>query len=615
MKPPFLEAIQERILLADGGIGTEIYARGVFFNRCYDEINLSDPRLIAEIHQDYLRAGADLIETNTFGANRLRLAAYGLEDKVADINRRGVEIALEAAQGRAYVAGAMGPLGKSLKPLGLISKEDAGQAFEEQIEALIESGVDLLILETFSSLEELEIAFRAARALSDIPIVTQMSFHYFGEEKFSGVTPEQAVKAMESWGVDVGGTNCGNGPQGVLACVERMRAASSIKLSAMPNAGLPEMVGNRTLYLATPEYMGEYARRFAQQGISLIGGCCGTTPAQIKEMSSFLRSVTKVKTVTVSAPVHGSAEKLQITPAKTEDKSPFGAKLGKKFMVSVELDPPKGLNPEKAIAGARFLHKHGIDVVNIADGPRAIARMSPMGLAVLVRQQVEMETIIHYCCRDRNLLGMQMDLIAANALGLKNILCITGDPPKMGNYPNATAVFDVDAIGLIGLVSRLNRGIDLGGGFMGEATSLVIGAGCNPGAINLDLEVERYQKKIEAGAEFIFSQPVYDPQLLEVFLKRTEHVPRVPFFVGILPLASYKNAEFFHNEVPGMQIPDEVMERMRRAGSRDEQHQEGIRVARETLAAARTLPRIQGVYIYPPFGKYEAILDVIEGII
>jgi len=609
MKQPFLEAIRERILLADGAMGTELYARGVFFNRCFS------PRLIAQIHQDYLKAGSDLIETNTFGANRLRLAAYGLEDKVAEINRRGVEIAREAAQGRAYVAGAVGPLGKSIKPLGLIDREEASRIFSEQIAVLVESGVDLLILETFSNLEELEVAFRAARALSNLPVVAQLSFHYYGEEKFAGVTPERAVRAMEDWGVDVAGTNCGNGPQGVLECIERMRSASTMKLSAMPNAGLPEVVGDRTLYLATPEYMGEYARRFAQNGVSLIGGCCGTTPAQIREMGSFLRSVTAVKKTLVSVPVQRAGEKPQITPARTEEKSPFGAKLGKKFMVSVELDPPKGVNPAKSIAGARFLHEHGIDVVNIADGPRAIARMSPMGLALLVQQQVGMETIVHYCCRDRNLLGMQMDLIAADALGLKNILCITGDPPKMGNYPDATAVFDVDAIGLIGLVSRLNQGVDIGGEFMGEATSLVVGAGCNPGAVNLDLEVERYRKKIEAGAEFVFSQPVYDPRLLEEFLQRTDHVKPVPFFVGVLPLASYKNAEFFHSEVPGMQIPAEVMERMRRAGTRDEQRQEGIRIARESLLAARSMPRVQGVYIFPPFGKYEAIVDVIEGIL
>lgn len=615
MEPSFLEAIQQRILLADGAIGTELYARGVFINRCYDEINLSDPKLIERIHLEYLKAGSEVIETNTFGANRLRLAAYGLEDRGAEINRRGAEIALGAAQGKAYVAGAVGPLGKPIKPLGLIDREEAARAFSEQISALAEGGVDLIILETFTNLDELEIAFRAARAACRLPVVAQMSFHYFGEGKFGGVTPAQAVRAMEEWGVDVAGSNCGNGPQGVLECVELMREASSVKLSAMPNAGLPEVVGGRTLYLATPEYMGEYARRLAQKGVSLIGGCCGTTPAQIKEMKSFLRSVVPVGKVTVEVSAPEAAEKPRIVPMSTENKSPFGAKLGKKFMISVELDPPRGINPEKAIAGARFLHEHGIDVVNIADGPRAVARMSPMGLATLVRQQVGMETIIHYCCRDRNLLGMQMDLIAANALGLKNVLCITGDPPKMGNYPDATAVFDVDAIGLIQLVSRLNRGINIGGEFMGEATSLVIGAGCNPGAVNLDLEVERFGKKIEAGAEFIFSQPVYDPSLLEVFLEKTATVKPVPFFVGILPLASYKNAEFFHSEVPGMQIPPEIMERMRGAGGRDEQRREGIRIARESLSIARSFPRVKGVYVYPPFGKYEAVLDVVEGIL
>lgn len=606
---PFLEALNERVILADGGLGTQIYERGIFINRCFDELNLTNPDLIRAIHTDYLDAGAELLETNTFRANRLALATYGLEDKVEAINRAGVTIARQTAGERAYVAGSVGPLGVPLAPVGRVSLAEAADAFREQVAALDAAGVDCIILETFLSLTELEIAYRAARNATGKPIIAEMSFQFSDAGEIIGVTPEEAARAMVAWGVDVIGTNCVNGPEAAVRVVERMRAVTDRKIAAMPNAGLPQVVEGRTIYMASPEYMAEYARRLVQHGANLVGGCCGTTPAEIAEMRKYLRSVApgpRAQVILEPAPAQPTC-----TPFPREAKSRFGAGFGKKFQISVEVDPPKGLDPQKVIDGARFLKDHGIDAVNIADGARAIARMNPMALALRIREQVDIETVIHYCCRDRNLLGMQMDLIGAHALGINNLLIITGDPPKMGNFPHATAVFDVDAIGLLHFANMMNHGLDLAGKPLGEAAKLLLGCGCNPGAINLDLEVERFRKKIAAGAEYVFSQPVYDPAMLDTFLARTASAPEIPFFVGILPLASVRNAEFLHNEVPGMQIPDDIMRRMRLAQTKEAQRREGIRIAQEALAAAKKIPRVQGAYIFPPFGSYEAVVEVV----
>lgn len=606
MSSLFLEKLNDRVLLGDGAMGTEIYKRGVFINRCYDELNLTNPDLIRQIHADYVKAGADIIETNTFLANPVHLTAYGLEKKTRDIIAAGVKLAREAIGKReVFVAGAVGPLVRHLAPIGRVSLDEARAAYREQIGAMADAGVDVILLETFTSIRELELVYKVARDVTPLPVIAQLAF-----SDATDATPEEAVAQLETWGVDVAGTNCANGPQVVWQIIQRMRAVSHMKLSAMPNAGMPQVVEGRTMYLATPEYMAEYARRIVQSGANIIGGCCGTTPADIAEMRNFLKSIapTPVSKVQVR-PMAGGVE---IKPVPLADKSPFGAVLGKKFAVSVELDPPHGLDPSKVIEAAKFLHAQGIDACNIADGPRAIARMSPMSLASLIKQHVGLQTIVHYCCRDRNLLGMQMDLIGANAMGLNNVLIITGDPPKMGNYPAATAVFDVDAIGLLHFANGLNHGRDLAGKSLGAATKLVLGCGCNPGAVNLDVEVERYVKKVEAGAEYVFSQPVYDPVMLEEFLKRTAHVKPIPFFVGILPLASLKNAEFFHNEIPGMQIPDAIMKRMASVNSKEGQQQEGIAIAREALAAAKKMPRVQGTYIFPPFGNYKAVMDVLE---
>ncbi|MDP2600767.1 MAG: bifunctional homocysteine S-methyltransferase/methylenetetrahydrofolate reductase [Deltaproteobacteria bacterium] len=610
---PFLETLVEDGVLGDGALGTELYARGIFINRNYDELNLSNPTLIRDIHTEYLNAGAQLLETNTFTANRLALAPFGFEEKVKEINRAGAKIAKDAAKGQAYVAGAVGPISWAAKSSTTLSPDEIRTLFKEQIGGLIEGGVDLILLETFYNLDELKLAYEAARSVSNShPVITQVTLKYEGEEGFKGIQPVDACKTMCEWGADAIGVNCCNGPVGVLEAIKLMEQVTTKPLSAFPNAGLPQTKQNRLLYLATPEYMAEYARRLAQAGALLIGGCCGTTPAMIKEMKKYLQTLKPAKKIEIIRAESKKEEAPKLTPVPIEKRSGFGALLGKKFAISVEIDPPKGLDATKAIEGAKFLKAHGVDVINIADGPRAMARMSPMAMSVLIKQSIGMETIIHYCCRDRNLLGMQMDLIGANAIGLKNVLVITGDPPKMGEYPDATAVFDVDAIGLIHFVNNLNHGLDFANRPIGEQTSLVIGCGCNPGAIDMDLEVERLRKKIAAGAEFIFSQPVYDSKLLEKFLSKSKDFLNIPFFVGVLPLASLKNAEFLHNEVPGMQIPAAVMDRLKNAASKEAQRDIGLTVAQESLKEAKSMSAVKGVYIFPPFGKYEAVVELIK---
>jgi homocysteine S-methyltransferase len=592
-------------------MGTEIYRRGVFINQCYDNLNIINHVLIREIHEDYIRAGAELIETNTFGANRIKLQKYGLEDRVKEINIRGVEIARSVAKDRCWVAGSMGPTGKRMKPIGMLEPAEAKAVFKEQAEALIGAGVDLIILETFLDLEELKIACDAVREVSkEIPISAQVSFRYYGEDKFAGPVPEEVTATLEKWDVEIIGTNCGNGPRGVLDCVERMVInLKSKKLSVMPNAGLPEIVNGMTIYMATPEYFAEYLRRIVQKGASLVGGCCGIRPEHIREASKFIKSITPSR-VYQSISVEEKTTNV-LEPIPLEQRTPFGAKLNKKFIISVEIDPPHGLDPSKAIEAVKFLYANGVDAVNIADGPRAIPRMSAIAFGTFIRD-IGIDVIIHYSCRDRNLLGIQMDLIGANALGIRNVLAVTGDPPKMGNYPDATAVFDIDAIGLIRFIQNLNRGLDFANRPLNGRTSFVVGAGFNPGAINIEVEIERFFKKTEAGAEFFFTQPVYNPELLERFISRISSAREVPIIVGILPLASYRNAEFLHNEIPGMQIPDEIMKRMASAKTREEQRREGIRIAQEALLGVKKLPRVKGAYIFPSLGHFESVLEIMK---
>lgn len=607
MENNFLRVLKTVGILADGAIGTEIYNRGIFINRCYDELNLTNPDLIKQIHREYLAAGSKLIKTNTFTANRASLSTYGLEAKTRDINAAGVLIAKEVAKEGIFVGGSVGPVSSAASNFD--PKTGSRVIFEEQLLALADAGADVILLETFTNLDELEIAISVAKSKTKLPVVAQVSMNRISEDEYVGFSPEEAVCRMSDAGADVVGVNCADGPQGVFDTIKRMSNVTDLPLSAMPNAGMPKVVQGRMLYLATPEYMAEYARRYALLGVSLIGGCCGTTPAHIKEMKKYLRAVkpsSRVDTHASACPVPKDA----ITEIETHtpaEKSAFGAVLGKKFAISVEVDPPLGIDPEEAVRGARLLKELGVDAVNIADGPRAVPRMSPMALAAIIKNEVGIETIVHYCCRDRNILGMQMDLLGAAALKLNNVLIITGDPPKMGHYPDATAVFDIDSIGLIKFASNLNRGLDFSSRPIKGATSLVIGCGCNPGAIDLDLEVERFRQKVAMGAEFAFSQPVYDMEILDKFLKKISDIKPIPFFVGILPLASLKNAEFLHNEVPGMQVPEDVMMRLRSESTREAQREIGLEVAHDILQYARKKSGINGAYIFPPFGNYKMV--------
>jgi homocysteine S-methyltransferase len=603
----FLEQIAEGVVVCDGAMGTMLYARGVFLNRCFDELNLSNPDLVRGIHEEYLDAGADVIETNTFGAHRFKLGPHGLEAQVRKINREGARLAREAAQGRALVAGSIGPIGKPLAPIGNVSIGDATAAYREQAEGLQEGGVDLFLVETMPSLDQARAALDAVRAASDLPVTVSLTFNDEGTTSY-GEKPEDVVRALEALGVAVIGANCSQGPQPMLETIQRMAAATSrARLSAMPNAGAPALVDGRYVYLCTPEYMASYARRFLAAGVSFVGGCCGTTPAHIRNLVRSVRMVRPAReSVTVLPPARA---KEAPSPVPREGKSPFARKLGRKFVVSVELDPPKGADPGPMLERAQHCKDSEVDVVNVADGPRASARMSAQSLCVLMQTRIGVDTILHYTCRDRNLLGIQSDLLGAYALGLRNILAITGDPPKLGDYPDATAVYDVDSVGLIRIMDHLNHGCDLAGNLIGPALGIHVGCGADPSKPDLEKEVRRLEEKVKAGAEYVMTQPIYDPRTLERFFSLIRHV-ETPVLVGILPLYSHRNAEFLHNEVPGMSIPDDIRERMRKAGSGDKAQSEGVAIAQDATLAARELA--QGVYIMPPFNKVELAIRVME---
>lgn len=610
MKKSILDAMKERVLLADGGMAMELYSRGFFVNRCYDELNLSNAKTIQEIHQAYAAAGSEILRTNTFGANRIQLAAHGFLDKLEEINRAGVRLTKQAAGGSGYTAGVIGPI-----PMKRLPKEraEALDVYIEQARILLDEGVDLLILDSFPTIERLQTVYEAVASLSPpAPIMPSIAYEALAVDKV--MLPISFLEVVKSWGVKIAGVN-GGGPKDLLECLPLLKetAEDDLFISMMPDAGAAERIDGRTVFFASPEYLAEYTRRYVQKGASIVGGDAGITPRMIREMSSFLRSVQPRNVVEVlSAPKEEEYGDEAMKPIPVEGRSPFGRSLKKNFVVSVELDPPKGIDASKSVQGAKFLYEHGIDAINIADGPRASGRMSPIALSILVRRVVPIETIIHVCCRDRNLLALQMDLISANALGLRNLMIITGDPPKMGIYPDATAVFDLDSIGLVQDVSLLNRGLDFAKRPLKGQTSFVVGVGCNPGAADLDLEARRYEQKVNAGAEFVFSQPIYDPEILERFLKKIEHVKPIPFFVGVLPLSSLKNAEFFNENVPGMQVPPEIMKRMAMGSTREEQRQEGIKIAAEALRESKKNPLVQGAYVFPPFGHYERILEVLE---
>ena len=612
MAQNFLERLKHSPVLCDGAMGTLLYAKGIFINRCYDELNLSQPELIRGVHHDYLQAGAEIVETNTFGGNSFRLARHSLADRVRDINLAGAHVAREAAKSfDAWVAASIGPLGVRIEPLGKTSFEEARTAFREQVAALIEGGVDLLMLETFGYVEELHQAVLACRDVdARIPIVAQVTIDEDGN-CLDGSDPEAFAARLSEWNVDVLGINCSVGPVAMLDAIERVRAVTSLPLAAQPNAGMPRSVEGRNIYLCSPEYMASYARKFVAAGVQLIGGCCGTTPNHIRAMKSALRVREARGKTAVTEAIHSGVAPSPPASIPLAKRSQLGAKIAAgEFVTMVEIVPPKGIDIRKEIEGAKFVKSVGVDGVNIPDSPRASARMSNQALALLMQQEVGIEAILHYTCRDRNVLGIQSDLLGAAATGIRNLICITGDPPKMGNYPDATAVFDVDAIGLVNIVHNLNRGLDIGANPIGAGTSFVIGVGANPGLPNLDEEIKRFEYKVEAGAEYVVTQPVFDLNLLENFLRRIEHC-RIPVIAGIWPLVSARNAEFMKNELR-VSVPDEVLNRMTRAASPEAAREEGVAIAREMLAALRD--RVQGAQISAPQGRYSSAVDVLEAL-
>ena len=596
-------------MLCDGAMGTLLYAKGIFINRCYDELNVSQPELIRGVHHEYLQAGAEIIETNTFGANSFRLGRHGLADHVRDINLAGAHVAREAAKSfGGFVAGSIGPLGVRIEPLGKTAFEEARAAFREQVAALAEGGVDLLMLETFGYVEELHQAVLACRDVdANIPIVAQVTIDEDGI-CLDGADPEAFTARLTEWNVDVLGINCSVGPVAMLEAIERVRAATSLPLAAQPNAGMPRSVEGRNIYLCSPEYMASYTRKFVAAGVQLVGGCCGTTPDHIRAMKAMLRAGGS-RGLSAHAQVSHAASAPAPASIPLEKRSRLGGKIAAgEFITMVEIVPPKGTDIKKEVEGARFVKSVGVDAVNIPDSPRASARMSNQALSLLMQQSVGIEAILHYTCRDRNVLGIQSDLLGAAATGINNLICITGDPPKMGNYPDATAVFDVDSIGLVNIVHNLNRGLDLGGNPIGSGTSFVIGVGANPGLPNLDEEIRRFEFKVQAGAEYVVTQPVFDIRLLENFLKQIEHC-RIPVVAGIWPLTSARNAEFMKNELR-VSVPDEILSRMTRATTPEAAREEGVAIAREMLQAVRGL--VQGAQISAPLGRYASAVDVLE---
>jgi homocysteine S-methyltransferase len=605
----FRERLGCEIILFDGGVGTYLYEKGIFINTCFDELNLINPDIVSEVHRDYVNAGADVIETNTFGANRYKLGPHGLETKVHEVNLQGAQIAKKVAGETALVAGSVGPLGVQIEPLGKLSYDEAKEAFKEQIQGLLAGGVDLIILETFSLVAELEQAIRAVKELdSEIPLIVQVTINDDGN-LLSGAPLESFVKGVAGYTPDAIGLNCSVGPKTMLDALEQLKPLTNLPLSVQPNAGLPQNIGGRNIYMTSPEYIAEYAKRFIQTGATIIGGCCGTNPNHIKAIRRAVKALQPVKSGhETPVQMHVQAPEA-VKVYEQHEKSRLANKLlRKEFVTLVELVSPKGVSAEKEVEKARRLFHFGIDAINIPDGPRASARMSALAMAVTIQREVGIEPVLHFACRDRNVIGMQSDLLGAWALGVRNLIAITGDPPKLGNYPDATAVFDVDAIGLTNLIKRLNHGLDLAGNPIGNPTGFFIGVGFNPGAINLDEELRRLDWKIEAGAEYIVTQPVFDIRILERAMKRIEHV-KLPLLCGIWPLVSYRNAEFMNNEVPGASVPPEIMERMRRTTTKEEGFAEGVKIAKETFERVRN--EVAGVQLSAPMGRIEGIFSIL----
>ncbi len=617
MREPILERLEKRTVVCDGAMGTMLYSKGISLNRCFDELNLSNPQLVKDVHLAYLKAGAELLETNTFGGTRTRLAKFDLGDKVREINLAGVRLAREAAGDDLYVAGAVGPLGVHLEPLGPTSLEEARGVFREQIAVLCEGGVDILLIETMVDLNEARQALLAAREVCNLPVVVQMTIQEDGSTP-SGTLPEDFARQLDEWGADLIGINCSVGPAAVLETLERMATATSKKLTAQPNAGMPRTVDGRSIYLCSPEYMAGYARKFIHTGVRMIGGCCGTTPEHIRAIKAEVRALALESMeggARVSAIGPASIEGLSrqarpLEPVPVAKRSRLAEKLVKgEFPVLAEIVPPKGSDATKEIEGARYLLAEGVDAVNIPDGLGASSRMSALTMAALLQQQVGIEVLLHYSSRDRNVLTIQSDLLGAFALGLRNVLALTRDRAQYSTIPEQS-FFDVDSIGLMNILRNLNRGLDAGSNPLGTQTGFLVGVGLNPTAVDPDEEIRRFEYKLEAGADFAVTQPVFDVAQLRGFLKRVGSITagKIPVVAGIWPLTSFRNAEFVNNEVPGVSVPPAVMERMRKADTGDLARAEGVKIAQETLLEIRDL--VQGVQITTPFGRYAMAVDV-----
>jgi len=603
-----LDTLKQRVVFADGAMGTMLFQHGVFLNTCFDELNLTNAALVARVHTEYLQAGCELIETNTFGANAFKLAPYGLVDKVQAINAAGVEIARRCAGDDAWVAGAVGPLGPGHVGLGTALDEQARQAFVEQVRALAQAGADVILLETFGNPAELRLAIEAAQHATDLPLIAQMAADE-DHRTLVGTPIEEAIAQMAAHpAVAVVGLNCSVGPSAMLETIKRIRPLTDKPLSAQPNAGLPREVDGRRMYMSTPEYMAEYAKRFFEHGVRLIGGCCGTTPEHLRQIVKAVGAMDKATTrrpvvVAVTTPESGAPAH---EPAPLAEKSRIGAKLAAgEPVTSIELTPPRGVRLDAIAEKVRLCAEHGIDAVNIPDGPRASSRLSPLVTAVHVQQAAEIEAILHVCCRDKNLIGLQSDMLGIHAMGVRNVLLITGDPPKLGEYPDATAVFDLDSVALTGVVHRLNRGLDVAGNPLDEPLALTIGVGANPVASDLQREIDRFAAKVEAGAEYAVTQPVFDVKMLFDFLDVVADRP-IPVIAGIWPFTSYKNAEFMANEVPGVVVPKALLDRMSAAKTRDQGRRLGVTIAREMINQAAD--RVAGFAVSAPFGNVRIAL-------
>lgn len=608
-KTEFHQWITKHVIFGDGAMGTELYRRGVFLNACFDELNLTNPKMVQKIHEDYIQAGSNFIETNTFGANTFKLSKYGLADKVTQINQAGVRIAKQIAGDNIKVAGSIGPTGIHHVGLDRRLDEPISRGFTEQISALIEADVDFLVLETFTNFAELLLAIQAAESLCSLPLIAQIVMED-NHKTVSGIPLGEGIRKITAERfVDVVGLNCSIGPSDMLDALKSMREITDKPISVQPNAGLPRNVEGRLMYMSTPEYMAEFAKRFYENGARIIGGCCGTTPEHIRQIVKAVRAMDKATgqnphqaTITVSIPE--KSRKVQPTPF--EKRSAIGRKLAKgEIITTIELLPPRGLNLVDLQEKVRICADHGIDAVNIPDGPRASSRLSPLAAAIKVQQVADIEAILHVCCRDKNIIGMQSDILGAEAMGIKNLLLITGDPPKLGDYPDATAVFDLDSVALTHVVVNLNHGLDIAGNELGDKTSFTIAVGANPVASDPEREIRRFRKKIETGAEYAVTQPVFDTKTLFDFIDEIADV-NVPIIAGIWPFTSFKNAEFMANEVPGVVVPGILLDRMNRAKTRQEGKVIGVQIAREMIE--QVSGHVAGFAVSAPFGNVNIAL-------